>query len=144
MQSRKDEKMDYYDFFYGIILQTFFIFLTVLGPCCCMDFFYNCRERRLFPSSKVPASRSSVFYCVEHRLQGSQASAVVACGLNSCRSQALKHRLSSCGTKCPVAHGTDPDQALNWCLLRWLADSLSPSCPESPKTWIIERRIKYN
>ena len=35
--------------------------------------------------------------CVEHRFQGAQPSVVVACGLSSCNSQALEHRLSSCG-----------------------------------------------
>ena len=33
----------------------------------------------------------------EHRLQGTRASAAVACGLRSCGSRALEHRLSSCG-----------------------------------------------
>ena len=37
------------------------------------------------------------FCVVEHRLQGAQASAVVACELSSCSSQALEHRLNSCG-----------------------------------------------
>ena len=33
----------------------------------------------------------------EHRLYGAQASAVAACGLGSCSSCALEHRLNSCG-----------------------------------------------
>ena len=33
----------------------------------------------------------------EHRLWGAQAAAVAACGLSSDGSQALEHRLSSCG-----------------------------------------------
>ena len=33
----------------------------------------------------------------EHGLEGSQASVVAACGLNSFGSQTLEHRLSSCG-----------------------------------------------
>ena len=33
----------------------------------------------------------------EHRLQGSRASAVAACGLRSCSSWALAHGLNSCG-----------------------------------------------
>ena len=32
------------------------------------------------------------------RALGAQASVVAACGLSSCGSQALEHRLSSCGT----------------------------------------------
>jgi len=35
----------------------------------------------------------------EHRLQGMYASAVVACGLRRCGSQALDYRLSSCGAQ---------------------------------------------
>ena len=55
-----------------------FVFLTVLGPCCCMDFLYSCREQGLFPSCKAPASRCGVSSCVEHGLRGSQAAAAVA------------------------------------------------------------------
>ena len=36
---------------------------------------------------------------LEHRLQGARASVVKACGLSSCGSQALEHRLSSCGAR---------------------------------------------
>ena len=35
----------------------------------------------------------------EHGLKGSQASVAAACGLSSCGSQALEHRLNSCGTQ---------------------------------------------
>ena len=35
----------------------------------------------------------------EHRLKGSQASIAAACGLSSCDSQVLEHRLNSCGTQ---------------------------------------------
>ena len=34
---------------------------------------------------------------VEHGLWGAQASVVAVCGLSSCGSQALEHRLGSCG-----------------------------------------------
>ena len=34
---------------------------------------------------------------VEHRLQGTWASVVTACGVSSCSSQALEHRLHSFG-----------------------------------------------
>ena len=62
------------------------------------------------------------------------ASQVALYGLNSCGSQALEQRLSSCGawTCCSVAYGIFPDQGSNPCLLHWQADSLpqgSPSCP---------------
>ena len=35
----------------------------------------------------------------EARALGTQSSVVAACGLSSCGSQALEHRLSSCGTR---------------------------------------------
>ena len=35
----------------------------------------------------------------EHGLLGTWASVVAACGLSSCCSQALEHRLNSCGTQ---------------------------------------------
>ena len=40
---------------------------------------------------------TAVVSLVEHRLWGSWASVAVALGLSSCRSQALEHRLNSCG-----------------------------------------------
>ena len=36
---------------------------------------------------------------------GMWASVVVACGLSSCGSQALEHRLSSCGARAELLHG---------------------------------------
>ena len=39
------------------------------------------------------------FLAVEHTLQGTLNSLDVACGLGSCSSRALEHRLNSCGTR---------------------------------------------
>ena len=44
------------------------------------------------------ASHCSGFFCCGARALGTWASVVVACGLSSCVSWALEHRLSSCGT----------------------------------------------
>ena len=44
------------------------------------------------------ASHCSGFSCHGAQAVGTRASVVVACGLSSCGSQALEHRLSSCGT----------------------------------------------
>ena len=41
----------------------------------------------------------------EHGLQGGWASVFVACGLSSCSSWILEHRLNSCGTWALVFHG---------------------------------------
>ena len=72
--------------------------LVVLGLCSYRGF------------SLVAASRSyslvvvhwlltEVASLVEHRLSCVQASAVAVCGLSSCSSQALEHRLDSCDTR---------------------------------------------
>ena len=55
---------------------------------------------------------------VEHRLWSTRASAVVACGLRSCSSQAPEHRLvvAAPGLSCSVACGIFLDQGLNLCL----------------------------
>ena len=54
-----------------------------------------------------------------------------SCGqwLSSCGSQALEHRLNSCGTAC----GIFPDQGSNPCLLHWQVDSLPLS--QQGKPW---------
>ena len=39
-----------------------------------------------------------VFLLVEHELEGVWTAVIVVCGLSSCGSQSLEHRLSSCGS----------------------------------------------
>ena len=39
-----------------------------------------------------------VFHVVEHEPEDGWASVIVVCGLSSCGSQSLEHRLSSCGS----------------------------------------------
>ena len=57
---------------------------------------------------------------VEHGLQGLWAPALVACGLSSCVSQALEHRLSSCGAWAWLV----PDR---WVLSRSGIEPISPA-----------------
>ena len=45
------------------------------------------------------ASHCGGFSCCRARALGARASVVVACGLSSCGSRALEHRLSSCGAR---------------------------------------------
>ena len=79
-----------FSFLYGFVC-----FLSaVLGLCGCMGL------------SLATASRGcslAVVYRLlseaEHRLQGMRASAVAACGLSSCSSQTLEHKLNSCGPR---------------------------------------------
>ena len=44
-------------------------------------------------------------FCCRAQAIGAQASVVVACGLSSCGSQALEHRLSSCGARAQLLRG---------------------------------------
>ena len=54
-----------------------------------------------------------------------QASIVAVREFSSCGSQALEHRLNSCGAwlSCSAACGIFLDQGLNLCLLHWQVDS---------------------
>ena len=45
------------------------------------------------------ASNCGGFFCCGAQALGARASVVVACGLSSCGSRALGHRLSSCGAR---------------------------------------------
>ena len=69
----------------------------------------------------------------EHRVQGTRASVVVACGLQSTGLIVEVHRFS-CSTSC----GIFPNQGLNLCLLHWQADSLPLSHQESLFSVIFE------
>ena len=76
------------------------------------------RARGLQQAQHVGSSRCSMW-----------APVGAACGLSSCGSLALEHRLNSCGhgLSCFAACGASPTQGLNpkfLSLLRWKADSL--------------------
>ena len=45
------------------------------------------------------------FSCCGAQALGAWASVVVACGLSSCGSRALEHKLSSCGARAKLLHG---------------------------------------
>ena len=53
----------------------------------------------------VQASHCGGFSCCGARALGVRASVFVALWLRSCGSQALEHRLSSCGTRAQLLHG---------------------------------------
>ena len=68
-------------------------------------------------------------FVVEHGLQNMWTSVVVGQGLSSHDSQALEHRLNTCGIRlsCPAASREDgvfPDQGSNSYLLHWQVDSV--------------------
>ena len=63
------------------------LFLAALGLWCCGGFSFAAVHGLLIATASV----------AEHGLQGMWSSGVVAPGFRSCRSQALGHRLNSCG-----------------------------------------------
>ena len=80
-----------------------YLFLALLGLClglcCCSWAFSRCSDPGLLSSCGVQVSHCGGFSCCKTRALGTLASVVAACGLSSCSSQALEHRLSSCGTQ---------------------------------------------
>ena len=100
--------------------------LNCAGLCCCADFSLVVMKRSY---SLVAVHRLLVAVAslvVEHRLQGTWASAVPAPGLQSTGSM-LAHRLS-CSTAC----GIFPDQGWNPCLRHHQADSYPLSHQGNP------------
>ena len=103
-----------------------FLLLTVLTLCWCIWAFSSCCKQGLLSSCSGQASHGSGFSCCGAR------------GLTSCGSQALEHRLSSCGSLayCSVARGIVLSQGSNRHLLRWPEDSLPLSHQESPWSFL--------
>ena len=84
---------------------TLFLFLMTFILCWVLllhELSSSCRKRALLSSSSACASHCGGFSCCQARLQRAWSSAVVARGLSSCSSQALEHRLNSCGVWAPV------------------------------------------
>ena len=84
-----------YFFFYNFF-KKFYLFLAVLGLCCCAQAFSSCGKRGLLFVAVLRLLIAVASRCRAWAL-GVQASVVVACGLSSCGSWALERRLSSCG-----------------------------------------------
>ena len=101
-----------------------YLFLAVLGLCCCAQAFSSCGEwGLLFIAVRGPLI--AVASLVEHRLQERRlqqlwhaGSVVVAHGLQSAGSVVVAH-----GPSCSAACGIFPDQGSNPCRLHWQADS---------------------
>ena len=69
-----------------------YLFLAVLGLCCCLPAFSSCGERGLLFLVVRGLLMVVASLCCRAR-----ASVVVARGLSSCGSRALERRLSRCG-----------------------------------------------
>ena len=84
-------------FFFSINL--FILFLAALGLRCCALAFLWLRTAGATLRCSARASHRGGFSCCGARALGTQALVVVVRGLSSCGSQALEHRLSSCGAQ---------------------------------------------
>ena len=73
-----------------------YLFFAVLGLRCCVWAFSSCGEQGLLFVAVHGLLTAMASYCGAQAL-GARAPVVVACRLSSCGSQALEHRLSSCG-----------------------------------------------
>ena len=74
-----------------------YLFLAVLGLCCCARAFSSCGKGGATLRCSARASHCGGFSCCRALALGMQASVVVARGLSSYGSRALEHRLSSFG-----------------------------------------------
>ena len=90
--------------FFGIL----WVFLTVLGLRCCMPAFSSCGEWGLLFIVVLGLLIAVASPAAEHRLwaHGLQQLWLSRCeDFSSCGSQALQHRLSSCGARAQLLHG---------------------------------------
>ena len=78
--------------------------LTVLSPCCCVDFSLVAASRGYSLLQWMGFSLQWLLLYTEHRLQGVQASVVAIYGFSSCGSWALEHRLNSYGEWVQLLH----------------------------------------
>ena len=69
--------------------------LAALGLHCCSQAFFSCGEWGLFFSAVSKVLNAVASLVAEHKLQGTGASIVAACGLSNFHSWALEHKLSS-------------------------------------------------
>ena len=83
--------------------KTLIVFLVAVGPCCCMQALFSCSKQGLLLG--VWASHCGGFSCSRAWALDMLASVVAAHGFSICGSQALEHRLSSCGILGPLALG---------------------------------------
>ena len=93
-----------------------YLFLAVLGLPCCADVSLGVENGLLIVVASLVGG---------HRLWSLTASVVAVCGLSSCVSQALEHRIDSCGPWASLLWSmwNLPDQASNPCLLHWWVNS---------------------
>ena len=102
-----------------------YLFLAMLDPRCSAGFslVVESRGHSLVAVHELLIAVASLV--VAHGLQATRAPVVTAPVLSSCSSQALEHRLNSCGLAAMQHAGSNP------CLLHWQTDSLLLSHEEA-------------
>ena len=87
--------------FFFLISLFIYLFLAVLGLCCCAQAFSSCGKQGLVFIAVHGFLIAVSSLCCRAWVIGTWASVVVARGLSSCGSRAPEHRLSSCGARAP-------------------------------------------
>ena len=91
--------VNYLTFFLINLFITVYLFLVALDLRCCTQAFSSCGERGLLLVAVRGLLIAVASLVAEPRLQGTQASVVVAHRLSSCGLRALEHRFSGCGAR---------------------------------------------
>ena len=84
---------------YFLIVLFIYLFLAVLGLCCCMGFSLVVARGDYFLAVLCRLLIGVASLVAERGLQGVCALELVLCGFSSCCSWTLKHRLSSCSAQ---------------------------------------------
>ena len=100
-----------------------YLFLTMLGLCCCTWAFSSFREQGLLSSGGMWAAHCSLFSCY--------------------RSGVWSVQLCSCGQRlsCPTVCEILPDQGPNWCSLHWQTDSQALDHQGSPRRGLLKPQL---
>ena len=85
-----------------LLLKNVYLFLVVLGLCCCIQAFSSCSEQGLLFSRVAWTSHCDGFSCYGAQTPGCLGSAAAACGIS-----------------CSTAYGIFPQQGSNPCPLHW-------------------------
>ena len=109
------------------IFTRIFLFLAVLGLCCCVGFSLVAESGGYSLAVVLGLPIAETYLVVKRGLKGTRASVVLAPGLYSAGSIAVASRLS-----CSMACGIFPDQGSNLRLLHWQENFLQLSHQGSP------------
>ena len=104
----------------------------------------SCSEQDLLSSCRVQASHCRWLLIAEHGLWSTWTSVVVGHGPGSCHSQALEHRLDSCGSGLRAPH-VGSSQIRDWTHVSWVGQQIlyHRATREALKTYIKKLKKPY-